>query len=86
MTWVGFDDNQPVGLSGSQAALPIWAQFMSHALAGHPSVSFEPPEGVAFVEIDPDTGQLATPACPRVINESFLEGTEPTATCELHHF
>jgi len=86
VTWVGFDDNQPVGLSGSQAALPIWAQFMSHALAGHPSVSFEPPEGVAFVEIDPDTGQLATPACPRVINESFLEGTEPTATCELHHF
>ena len=22
--WVGFDNNQPIGLSGSQAALPIW--------------------------------------------------------------
>ena len=23
VVWVGFDDNQPVGLSGAQAALPI---------------------------------------------------------------
>ena len=28
VVWVGFDDNQPVGLSGAQAALPIWTQFM----------------------------------------------------------
>ena len=27
VVWVGFDDNQPVGLSGSQAALPIWTQL-----------------------------------------------------------
>ena len=24
VVWVGFDDNQPVGLTGAQAALPIW--------------------------------------------------------------
>ena len=24
VVWVGFDDNQPLGLSGAQAALPIW--------------------------------------------------------------
>ena len=35
VVWVGFDDNQPVGLSGAQAALPIWTQFMRRALAGH---------------------------------------------------
>ena len=34
VVWVGFDDNQPLGLSGSQAALPIWTQFMTRALAG----------------------------------------------------
>ncbi len=28
VVWVGFDDNQPVGLSGARAALPIWTQFM----------------------------------------------------------
>jgi penicillin-binding protein 1B len=33
VVWVGFDDNQPLGLSGSRAALPIWTQFMKAAPA-----------------------------------------------------
>src|SRR5262249_58165583 len=48
VVWVGFDDNQPVGLSGAQAALPIWTQFMSRALAGHASIPFEVPANVRF--------------------------------------
>jgi len=28
VVWVGRDDNQPIGLTGSQAALPIWINFM----------------------------------------------------------
>ncbi len=32
--WVGFDNNQPIGLSGGQAALPIWTTFMKRAMAG----------------------------------------------------
>jgi penicillin-binding protein 1B len=84
VVWVGFDDNQPLGLSGAQAALPIWTEFMQRALAGHSSVPFKVPEGVSFVDIDPDTGQLAGPACPRTFREAFLVGTEPTETCEAH--
>src|ERR1700730_4650422 len=64
VVWVGFDDNQPVGLSGAQAALPIWTEFMKRAFAGRASVPFEVPSGIAFVNIDPDTGKLAGPACP----------------------
>jgi penicillin-binding protein 1B len=86
VVWVGFDDNQPVGLSGARAALPIWTQFMKTALAGHASVPFEAPEGISFVDIDQDTGQLATPACPRVFREAFIAGTEPTQPCDLHRF
>jgi penicillin-binding protein 1B len=84
--WVGLDDNQPVGLSGSQAALPIWTRFMMAALAGRPNTSFAPPPGVSFVTIDRDTGKLAQPACPRIISEAFLAGTEPAEACELHRF
>jgi penicillin-binding protein 1B len=84
VVWVGFDDNQPVGLSGAQAALPIWTEFMRTALAGHPSVPFEVPNGITFVTIDPQSGKLATPACPKTYQEAFLAGTEPTATCDLH--
>jgi len=84
VVWVGFDDNQPVSLSGSQAALPIWTQFMKNATAGQPSTAFDVPDGMTFVEIDRDTGKLATPGCPRTMTESFLSGTEPTEYCELH--
>ena len=86
VVWVGFDENQPLGLSGSRAALPIWTEFMTRALAGTPSVPFEPPEGIGFVDIDPDTGKLALPSCPRVFREAFLAGTEPLQGCELHRF
>jgi len=84
VVWVGFDDNQPVSLSGSQAALPIWTQFMKSATAGEGSVPFDVPEGITFAEIDRDTGKLATPGCPRTMTESFIAGTEPTEYCELH--
>ena len=61
VVWVGFDDNQPVSLSGAQAALPIWTQFMKNATAGRANAAFEVPEGITFAEIDRDTGKLATP-------------------------
>jgi penicillin-binding protein 1B len=86
VVWVGLDNNQPLGLSGSQAALPIWTSFMKNALAGRQSREFDAPDGVTFVEIDRDTGQIATPTCPRVTNEAFLSGTEPSGICELHRF
>jgi penicillin-binding protein 1B len=86
VVWVGFDDNTPLGLSGTQAALPIWTEFMKRALAGHANVTFESPEGVTFVEVDRDTGRLALPGCPRVASEAFLAGTEPLEVCDLHRW
>jgi len=86
VVWVGMDDNQPVGLSGTQAALPIWTTFMTRALAGHANLTFNPPEGITFVDIDRDTGKVAAPGCPRVFKEAFLAGTEPADVCQLHGF
>src|SRR5437899_7331564 len=77
VVWVGFDDNQPVGLSGAQAALPIWTQFMIRALAGRTSTPFEAPEGIEVANIDAASGKLSTAVCPTVINETFLAGTAP---------
>jgi penicillin-binding protein 1B len=84
--WVGFDDNQPLGLSGSVAALPIWTRFMMGALAGRPSTSFIAPDGITFLDIDRDTGKLAQPACPRLFSEAFLIGAEQTESCAIHRF
>ncbi len=86
VVWVGLDDNQILGLSGAQSALPIWTAFMKRATAGRPNVPFAVPPGITTVEIDRDTGQLALPGCPRVAAEAFLDGTEPAAWCQLHQF
>ncbi len=86
VVWVGLDDNQPLGMSGTQAALPIWTSFMLRALAGHPNLPFEAPEDIIYADIDRDTGFLASPACPRTFNEAFAPGTQPTQVCPLHGF
>jgi penicillin-binding protein 1B len=84
VVWVGFDNQTKLGLSGAQAALPIWTEFMKQATAGTPITDFVPPPGIKIVEIDPLSGQLATPNCSYVVREAFIEGEEPTSTCPLH--
>lgn len=82
--WVGFDNNNPIGLTGSQAALPIWTSFMKRATAGRADKGFPVPDGLVFVDIDKATGKLATPGCPKTIREAFLIGTEPGELCPIH--
>jgi penicillin-binding protein 1B len=84
VVWVGFDESKRLGLTGSAAALPIWARFMKAATAGAPVVSFVRPPGVASVRIDPYTGGIATENCPDAIEEAFWKGQEPTELCPIH--
>jgi membrane carboxypeptidase/penicillin-binding protein len=84
VVWVGIDDNTPLGMTGSQAALPIWTSFMGRALAGRQSSTFEIPNGLEFADIDPDSGGLAMPNCPKIRHEAFLPGSVPTVGCTLH--
>jgi penicillin-binding protein 1B len=81
--WVGFDGGDAHGLSGAEAALPIWADFMRQALDAYPQPGFTVPSGIAFAEIDSTTGRLANRFCPVVVRETFLAGTEPPP-CEEH--
>ena len=84
VVWVGMDDGSSLGLTGVQAALPMWSDFMRRALAGRAPSDFSPPPGITFVDVDPATGLLATPRCPDTLQESFRRGTEPRAMCPLH--
>ena len=87
VVWVGFDDNRDLGLSGSESAAPIWAEFMNHAVVlpqYKMTEDFDPPPGVLQETIDPQSGQLATSSCPQTVQEYFVSGSEPTQMCELH--
>jgi penicillin-binding protein 1B len=81
--WVGFDRPQSIGLTGAQAALPAWVNFMLQADAGERRDFVRPP-GIEIAAIDPETGQLATASCPRIINLPFLIGSAPTTVCSRH--
>jgi len=84
LVWVGYDDNSATRLSGTRAALPIWANFTWKVRpAGGYSV-FDQPTGISSAVIDPSSGQLATDQCSQVLTEVFLDGTVPTQICHLH--
>lgn len=83
LVWVGFDDNTPLGLSGAQAALPIWADFMKQAAAAYGTSTFVVPPGITRAQIDATNGKLATRFCPVTAQEVFLAGTEPSP-CQEH--
>jgi hypothetical protein len=45
---------------------------------------FPAPEGIVEEPVDPTTGGVATPECPRTAQEYFIAGTEPTQYCQAH--
>jgi penicillin-binding protein 1A len=51
VTWIGYDTPRKLGEreTGGGLSLPVWIEFMQHALQGVPVVQPTPPEGVAFV-------------------------------------
>ena len=78
--WVGFDDGTPVGLPGSRAALPIFADFMIRVLGPQGGRDFRFPAGVEWIDVEPATGLRAGWGC-RGQPELFLVGTAPEASC-----
>src|SRR5712691_8052809 len=86
LTWIGFDDNSPIGLSGGQGAVPIWTRYMIAETAGQANMDFPVPPGISFVQVDETSGGLGTPMCPPniVVQEAFKDGTQPSNPCPLH--
>lgn len=84
--WVGYDDNRPVRLTGTQAAVPIFADFSRSVPAQFFAENFPVPSDIVTAETDPDTGYLATPDCPRRMTEVFISGTQPSVSCPVHRF
>ena len=84
VVWVGFDDGSQLGLTGANSALPIWADFMSVALATHPEWAgdWQMPEGIQQVNIDTLTGKLASADDPNKRTEFFINGTGPNTAAE----
>jgi penicillin-binding protein 1B len=70
-------------MTGAQSALPAWVDFMV-STAPDDAQDFAIPSGIEMATIDPASGGLATPACPRTVRLPFLIGSAPTRQCTLH--
>jgi penicillin-binding protein 1A len=77
--YVGYDQPKSLGRDeqGASAALPIFVDMMTKALADQPATPFRVPPGVRLVRVDAETGLLPGPNTGTVILEAFLPGTEP---------
>ena len=86
--WIGFDDNKQLGLTGAEAALPAWVEFMKSAIDLRPELggkSFAQPEGITVAEIDPETDELATGKCPMHERVAMLTTQVPPSECFRHN-
>jgi len=77
-TWVGNNDNSPMGqvASGVTGAAPIWRRIILEALRNKPSENFVKPDDVIAVTIDALGGGLPVDG-QSTRSEYFIKGTEP---------
>ncbi len=84
LTWIGYDNNQSTGLSGASGAMRLWAEYMNCIGNSYAIGDFVVPRGLVTVELDVHNLKKATEKCPDVIQEIFIEGTEPQESCKEH--
>ncbi len=74
VTWLGNDDFQPIGLSGSQGATQVAAMILG---ALEKPTRWDVPDDIVYCKIDPTNGKLASPHSAQTVEIPFIKGTEP---------
>lgn len=75
VVWMGTDDNQPTGLTGSSGALLLWGDiFRNQTMTG---VQLENSDEIIVTSVNPDLGMLSGAECMGSMYLAFKVGTEP---------
>jgi penicillin-binding protein 1A len=87
--WFGFDqpgNSLGVNQSGATIAGDLWSRYMAEINRGLPYKAFSRPQtGLVSVRVCAVSGLIPTAACNEGTEDLlFLEGTQPTRTCDLH--
>jgi len=84
VVWTGFDQKEALGLTGAEASLPAWTDFMKAATASRPDGDFPMPSDLVRIRVDPLTGYLASPYCPVTMEGVYPKALAPTEDCPFH--
>ncbi len=80
VVWVGHDDNSPAGVTGSNAAMRVWARLFKELPLQ--SLDLRMPDGAHWVWIDASSGKLTGENCNGAVQIPFVVGSEPAASTE----
>ena len=78
--WIGRDNNEPTGFSGSRGALSLWADLMQASQARGELLT--QPGGVVWAWVDPASGRASADHCEQAVRMPFIEGSVPTEMTE----
>jgi penicillin-binding protein 1A len=89
LSWVGYDVKRSIGrnMTGAEAALPIWKGLAEAGLADGwltKGARFTMPAGVDIQPVEYLSGLLPGPDATQVIDEAFVDGTEPAQAFDPH--
>jgi penicillin-binding protein 1B len=76
VTWVGEDDNRPAGVTGSNAAMHLWAGLFRQL--PYEPVDLRMPDGAFWLWVDGESGLLTGKHCEGAVQIPFVDGSEPS--------
>jgi 1A family penicillin-binding protein len=80
--WAGNNDNRSMTKAASAVSSPIWREFMQKALAGRPAEQFDRPAGIKEIELDANTGKIATDGARTKRTDIFPAWYKPSPATE----
>ncbi len=75
VSWVGEDDNRPAGVTGSNAAMRLWAGLFRQIPVE--AVDLRLPDGAHWAWVDNTSGAISDEACGGATQLPFVDGSEP---------
>lgn len=75
VSWVGKDDNRPAGVTGSNAAMRLWAELFRQLPVE--SVDLRMPDGAYWLWVDSASGFLTMEDCDGSVQIPFVDGSGP---------
>jgi penicillin-binding protein 1B len=76
VTWVGYGDNTPTGLTGASGALPLWVKYMSSVTKKYENTDFKWPSGVKIKSYTKDDLNSLFEKRPEKLDDNDIVDTE----------
>jgi membrane peptidoglycan carboxypeptidase len=85
LVWMGGTGSESFRLSALPAA-GLWRALMQYSMRNLPPDGWAIPTGILQLNVCDSSGMLPGPACPNIVNDVFLSGSQPLQTDTLYQF